>query len=287
MKSILEPNPNLIKSKAKPIKEVSESDSHFSKNSDAIDESKSQVSINYNRSELMFIINTYYDIGDLTNSVKELESLLAVTNFQLTEKERNLYMIVNKAQLNLMRKKMNSLKEKHSFNNPNIISMYIKDTILTAHIAKIEYDLRGFAQNVVDQIEEILEKTNQDNLDAQVFFNKLKADYLKYILEIIDDEEDRQRVEYECQSMYQLAYELCNNLPPHSPLTLSVILNYSVFLYYVNNDTQLALDIAESGYINSIIKMNGRMIKEVNHTMSVLSQNIDIWKKELAVKNNK
>jgi hypothetical protein len=191
---------------------------------------------------------------------------------------------VNKHKYNLIKSKLNSLRDQYTINNPNIISTYIKDTILNNYILKVEGELREFSQNVVDQIEEILERVSQNNMESLIFFQKLKADYLKYILDIIDDDEDKVRVEYECQAMYQSAYELCNHMQPHSPLTLSVILNYSVYLYYINNDTQLALEIAESGYTNAIIKLNDRIIPEINHILKLLQQNIDVWSKELSVK---
>lgn len=226
----------------------------------------------------------YDDIDDIENSSKYLDQLLILNKYYLDEKERNLYMIITKKKYNLIKKKLNILREKQYYNNPNIITTYIKENILANELAKVEMELRDFCQDVVNNIENVVYNlTNEDN-DSLIFFQKLKADFLKYLLDLVDDDEDKLSIENECQAMYQASYELCNYLSPYSPLVLSTILNYSVFLYHVNNDTQLALDIADSGYTNCILALNGRMHDKVNYIINIIQENMETWKKELALK---
>lgn len=232
----------------------------------------------------MFLINLFYDIGDIDNAVRKMDDLLELKGYMLDWKERNLFMVVSKAKLTLVKKKLNGLNEKMNYNNPNIISTHINESILNNHIYRLENELKEFSEKVVSNIEEIQERYNTEDYNSKIFYSKLKADYLKYVLEVTDDEEDRAKIETECMNNYQIAYESCNELEPHSPLVLAVILNYSVFLYNIVDDTHLALEIAENGYINAIIKLNGRQIDEVNHILKIMEKNIEIWKKELSVK---
>lgn len=238
----------------------------------------------YTKKELLFLVNLYYDIGDYDEAIKYLDELLTLNNYILNYKERNLFMIVSKAKFLELKNKVLRLNEKATFNNPNIVSTHINENILTNHLFRLESEIKEFSEKMVSSIEEIQDRQTTDDYNSKIFYLKLKADYLKYVLEVTDDEEDRTKIEYECQNNYQNAYELCNELEAHSPLVLSVVLNYSVFIYNVIDDTHLAIEIAESGYTNAIIKLNGRQIDEVSHILKMIETNVGIWKKETTVK---
>ena len=251
---------------------------------ESVDASVSQHFINHTKQEIIFMINMYYDIQDYDNAVKQINDLIEVNLNILNVKERNLFMMVNRSKLLEIKKKLNALNEKVHYNNPNIISTHINEILLNNHIYRVENELREFCEKIVNKIEELQEKSSIEDHYANVFYSKLKADYMKYILEVTNDEEVRAKIEEECQNYYMKAYELCNNLEEHSPLVLSVILNYSVFVYNIIDDTPLALEMSECGYTNAIKRLDGRKIDEVCHILDMLESNIKIWKKELAVK---
>jgi len=76
---------------------------------------------------------------------------------------------------------------------------------------------------------------------------------------------------------------MCNKeLEPYSALTLSVALNYSVFSYFIVDDTKKAYEIADKAYKLAMEKINA---ENKNPDIDVLIKNIEdnltIWKIEL------
>lgn len=216
-------------------------------------------------------------------AIKTINQLVKLRRYNLSTKEKNLYMVICKSKLLSIKNKLLNLSEKQRYNNPNIVSTYINENILNSYISKLEDEYRDFVEGVLVSLESMIEKISSGDNYSVIFLNKLKADYTKYLLEITEDFEDRQVLENQCSQTFNIAYDALSNLSPESPLVLSVILNYSVFIYSILEDTTLALDISELGYTNAIIKLNGKNIEEVTHILDLLENNNKIWKKELSV----
>lgn len=250
-------------------------------------EDKSIHSIEMNQNKIIFLIKINNEIEDYNKSLQYIDELLILNDYQLSKYESNIYMITIKKAYKELYSKLKRLKNKEMMNNPNIITLFIKESLLTEHISNIENELRELINKVIDQVQEILEKIDQTNIELLIFIQMLKADFLRYLIDLIDDEEDKIKVEYECQTMYQSAYELCNSLPVLSPITLTVILNYSVFLYYINNDIQLAYEVADSGFRNAVVKLKGDYKSSINKLLKQIDRNLQLWMKEMVIKKVK
>ena len=137
-------------------------------------------------------------------------------------------------------------------------------------------DCKIFEQNV-----------EEDDYPAQIFYLKLKADYLRYYGEVATEEEF-EKYKKTCKDSYEKAYELCkDHLEPTSPLYLSVALNYSVFLYTLTDKTSDAYNIANETYKQAILKLlPEKKIPEVESILKSIEENITIWRIEISEYNN-
>ena len=78
-------------------------------------------------------------------------------------------------------------------------------------------------------------------------------------------------------------YDKCSiYLEPEHPLSLSVALNFSVFAYFILDDTKNAYSLADNIYRQAIAKINPDIKNsEVDYLIKSLEENMTIWKIEL------
>jgi len=144
----------------------------------------------------------------------------------------------------------------------------------------IEENIKVFCCNMVGIIEK-LENNVKDDTVALIFYKKLKADYFRYYAEVAEGDEFNEFVGL-AKENYQTAYEKCLNfLDPHNPLTLSVTLNYSVFLYFLMDELKQACSISETIYRQAIVNLNTEEKNpELDALIKSIEENLTLWKIE-------
>ena len=76
-------------------------------------------------------------------------------------------------------------------------------------------------------------------------------------------------------------------MEPINPLYLSVVLNYSVFLYTLTDETSNAYNIANETYRHAISKLvPEKKIPEVESILKSIEENITIWRIEISEYNS-
>ena len=117
-----------------------------------------------------------------------------------------------------------------------------------------------------------------------IFYKKLRADYLRYFSKISSQDEFANIVET-CEESYRKTYILCQEkLNSNDKLTLSVALNYSIFAYFILDDTKKAFDIADratKAADKNGMKNDNQDDKEYKMLYKSLEENLTIWKIEL------
>ena len=71
----------------------------------------------------------------------------------------------------------------------------------------------------------------ENNLESEIFYNKLQGDYFRYVSEVAGDSDRLQKATQMALDSYNKGIELAEGLPAADPTRLSLLLNYSVFCY--------------------------------------------------------
>lgn len=167
-------------------------------------------------------------------------------------------------------------KEKKYDNSPYL--SYIQE-----YRKELETDLTQQLQKIILNLDSLLIK-KAENVEAKIFYKKLKGDYNRYIAEYSKDDL-KEKVMKDALTAYQEAINLCKDQPVLNILILGLALNYSIFYYEVMNERKTALKIATE-YNQKITKEleNFDEDKEENqdimNLVHLIRENIDMWKSE-------
>lgn len=153
---------------------------------------------------------------------------------------------------------------------------------------KIEKELRKMCNEVLELIDKYLlpkeEKgTSGAQLEANVFYLKMKGDYYRYVVEIEKDDE-KDKVGEKSNDAYKKAQDKAKEgLPPTHPIRLGLALNYSVFHYEIKNDSDEACKLAKSAFDEAIAELDSveeDSYKDSTLIMQLLRDNLTLWQSE-------
>lgn len=208
-----------------------------------------------------------------------MEKLLELENTYLNQLERDLLMRTAKLKLNKFRNGRKNLLDYEQIDGDNILYKIPKNFI-DNEMTTLEENIKVFCCNMVGIIEKLETNLKEDN-DATIFYKKLKADYFRYYAEVAEGSEFNEFVSL-AKENYQTAYEKCLLfLEPQNPLTLSVALNYSVFLFFLMDELKQACNISETIYRQAIVNLNAEEKNpEVDALIKSIEENLTLWKIE-------
>ena len=125
--------------------------------------------------------------------------------------------------------------------------------------------------------------------ENKVFYYKMLADYFRYSTDFYGENAQTEYLNSVSESLanYRYAMELgTRHLEATSPIFLSVVLNYSVFMYDMQNNVAEAILIAETAFTEAI--KNTHLLEEGDHKESTLllqliRDNLQLWKHAAAM----
>jgi 14-3-3 protein epsilon len=236
------------------------------------------------KDELKYLINTCLSLELYEEAYDYSKQLKIVCDNTFDEDERNLYMKCLKGKLNIER---NAWKILIDFENYEQDKEILPKKLMKEKKDYLEEERKKLCFEVVEDCKIFEQNVEEDDYPAQIFYLKLKADYLRYYGEVATEEEF-EKYKKTCKDSYEKAYELCkDHLEPTSPLYLSVALNYSVFLYTLTDKTSEAYNIANETYKQAILKLlPEKKIPEVESILKSIEENITIWRIEISEYNN-
>ena len=106
---------------------------------------------------------------------------------------------------------------------------------------QIESELYELCSELLDFIKKLY--NHNDSNENQVYYLKMKGDYLRYQAEFLDEDE-YQGLGEEAKSAYQSAQQIATELTDVHPLKLGLFLNMSVLYYEILQVPQEAIKIA-------------------------------------------
>jgi 14-3-3 protein epsilon len=236
------------------------------------------------KDELKYLINTCLSLELYEEAYDYSQQLKIVCDNTFDENERNLYMKCLKGKLNIER---NAWKILIDFENYEQDKEILPKKLIKEKKDYLEEQRKKLCFEVVDDCKIFEKNIEEDDYSAKIFYLKLKADYLRYYGET-STEEEFEKYKKICRDSYENAYQLCKeNLEPINPLYLSVVLNYSVFLYTLTDETSNAYNIANETYRHAISKLvPEKKIPEVESILKSIEENITIWRIEISEYNS-
>ena len=156
--------------------------------------------------------------------------------------------------------------------------------ILKEYKNTIEKELGRICKEIVELLDTNLIESASDNPQSQVFYQKMKGDYYRYIAEFATGEEHNHAADSAMEA-YGKATEVASaNLDTTNPIRLGLALNFSVFYYEVRNDPKQACQLAKQAFddaIADIEKIDEENYKDSTTIMQLIRDNLTLWTSEL------
>merc|ERR1711879_953806 len=116
--------------------------------------------------------------------------------------------------------------------------------------------------------------------ESKVFYQKMKADYYRYIAEFSKDQAKNAAAENARQA-YEEAHKVAEkDLAVTHPIRLGLALNYSVFQYEVLNNPDEACKMARTAFEDAIAELDNvaeDSYKDSTLIMQLLRDNLTLW----------
>merc|ERR1712034_34610 len=118
------------------------------------------------------------------------------------------------------------------------------------------------------------------NGESKVFYQKMKADYYRYIAEFTTGDA-KSKASEGARSAYAEALKVAEkDLPVTHPIRLGLVLNYSVFQYEVLQNPEEACKMARQAFEDAIAELDNvaeDSYKDSTLIMQLLRDNLTLW----------
>merc|ERR1712066_1049979 len=138
-------------------------------------------------------------------------------------------------------------------------------------------------QDICDKILDLLDKSliaNTDSGESKVFYQKMIADYYRYIAEFTEGAA-KDKAASQANDAYGEAEKVAKaDLVVTHPIRLGLALNYSVFKYEVMNEPEEACTMARTAFEDSIAELDNvaeDSYKDSTLIMQLLRDNLTLW----------
>ena len=147
----------------------------------------------------------------------------------------------------------------------------------------IEAELKNYCEKILSLIDNSLTKSASSD-EAKVFYNKMKADYCRYLAEF-QKGEAKNNSSNKALEAYQVAYEIAENkLASTDPIRLGLTLNFSVFYYEIMQQPEKAIDMAKKSFDDAIANLDNvtdESYKDATLIMQLLRDNLTLWNSDM------
>src|SRR3990167_7481908 len=215
--------------------------------------------------------------------VEHMKKVAQIENYELTVEERNLLSVAYK---NVIGSRRSSWR---------ILSSILQKQTETAFAPiaqnlqkKIEEELTNLCNDVLTLLESHLLPNSKSNVSI-VFFNKMKGDYHRYMAEYSTGDVRNNAAKLAADA-YKAAEDVAtDSIPTTHPLRLGLALNYSVFLYEISNNPQLACTVAKQAFDNAISELDSlteESYRDSTLIMQLLRDNLTLWTSDMGNEDN-
>merc|ERR1711879_424482 len=147
------------------------------------------------------------------------------------------------------------------------------------YCAKVEGELDKICKTILKLLDEKLIAKSKGG-ESKVFYQKMKADYYRYIAEYTEGTAKTNAAESARQA-YEAAQEVATkDLAVTHPIRLGLALNYSVFQYEVLSNPDEACKMARTAFEDAIAELDNvaeDSYKDSTLIMQLLRDNLTLW----------
>jgi len=159
-----------------------------------------------------------------------------------------------------------------------------KKAVLSELRSKVEGEMSKLCNDAFSVLDKVISTAEAE--EFKIYFYKMKGDYNRYMAEVSQEGELKQKVTEEGLKAYQTASELAEKSGDElTPLNLGLALNFSVFYYEILRQPDAAIKLAKKAFDNAIMgldKLNeeDEAYKDATQIMALLRDNLEIWQSE-------
>jgi 14-3-3 protein epsilon len=196
---------------------------------------------------------------------------------ELSVEERNLLSVAYKNAVGSRRaawRIITSVEQKEKTKGNEEQAKYAKE-----YCSKVEAELQKICDTILGLLDNNL-IPKASNGESKVFYQKMKADYYRYIAEFSDGDSKSKAAENA-----RLAYEDASKVAEKDlvvthPIRLGLALNYSVFQYEVLQNPDEACKMARTAFEDAIAELDNvaeESYKDSTLIMQLLRDNLTLW----------
>ncbi len=204
----------------------------------------------------------------------------AETGSDLSLEERNLLSVAYK---NVVGARRASLRIISSVEQKGDNKDESKMEIIRDYKKQVGAELESICREILNILEQDL-IVDSDSLEAEpkVFYQKMRADYYRYLAEFAYGDQKKEHAG-QAENSYTEAQKASETLAPTHPIRLGLALNYSVFLYEVQEQKQDACRLAKDAFDKAIAELDTldeESYKDSTLIMQLLRDNLTLWTSE-------
>merc|ERR1712187_442906 len=196
---------------------------------------------------------------------------------ELSVEERNLLSVAYKNAVGSRRaawRIIMSVQQKEKTKGNEEQAKYAKE-----YCAKVEAELQKICDTILGLLDgNLIGKATSG--ESKVFYQKMKADYYRYIAEFTDGDAKSKAAE-SARAAYQEAHNVAEkDLAVTHPIRLGLALNFSVFQYEVLNNPDEACKMARTAFEDAIAELDNvaeDSYKDSTLIMQLLRDNLTLW----------
>jgi len=147
------------------------------------------------------------------------------------------------------------------------------------YCVKVEGELQKICDTILALLgDKLIAKAS--NGESKVFYQKMRADYFRYIAEFTTGDAKAKAAESARQSYEDAAKVAEKDLAVTHPIRLGLALNYSVFLYEVLQNPDEACKMARTAFEDAIAELDNvaeDSYKDSTLIMQLLRDNLTLW----------
>merc|ERR1712113_22707 len=196
---------------------------------------------------------------------------------ELSVEERNLLSVAYKNAVGSRRaawRIITSVEQKEKTKGNEEQAKYAKE-----YCQKVEAELQKICDTILGLLDNnLISKASSG--ESKVFYQKMKADYYRYIAEFSDGDAKSKAAE-NARAAYEEAQKVAEkDLAVTHPIRLGLALNFSVFQYEVLNNPDEACKMARTAFEDAIAELDNvdeSSYKDSTLIMQLLRDNLTLW----------
>jgi len=211
------------------------------------------------------------------DEMAEYMQLVGAEGSELSVEERNLLSVAYKNTVGSRRaawRIISSVMQKETSKGNADNAAFAKE-----YCTKVENELQGICDTILGLLDGTLIPKASGG-ESKVFYQKMKADYYRYIAEFRDGDAKAKAAESARQAYAEAAAVAEKDLAVTHPIRLGLALNYSVFQYEVLSQPDEACKMARTAFEDAIAELDNvaeDSYKDSTLIMQLLRDNLTLW----------